>query len=1042
MKYYYILIVFLYLIFSINISFSIDVISSQVQCLNNIAINTGDVTLNPTNGAELKTIFCGLGSNLCHDNGSVSQISITQVTQYSLSSADILCFPNLVYFKGKKLTSISPSFFITFNPSITDMDIYASNLVQLDFPINPLRQLLFGGVSLIKMTSLNNVKSFGAYDDSDITIDTSGDTSNSVLWNFGCYTNNIPNFSVGLPLLTSLSFGIGSAFVESSLDNVISYDGKIKSLAFSGAGKEIPFPMKLSELQNCKITTLNFQYGVNLKTSNYIDLSNIPFLNTFYILEAGPNFNINGNFPFKALPTTVTDLEINNGNIPNFPDLNIFNSTSYVMLQNLKMTGSLPVNPLKNTNTINLSQNLINGTIDDSWCNIFLTINNNQLTGSIPDCNYCYLKDSSVYLRFAGNNFNNYLPGTATCDHSKIIASFDKNSKGLILHGKNLGTLPTNIKSKPSCTFTYDWKTLNYTASCNDDPDKVELYFVPPNVNFTLSTGKLAPIITSMVQDNDTFTIEGSYLSYIGSEVKVTIGDTPIQCMVIDDDPMNTSFYQAKCKINYPIVEYGEKLVSVSVYNKVGTIKINLKHTPVPCPIEDCNGNGICNDHIGVCECNEKWATVGSSICTVANHYVSSYVPLVDDETVISFYGWFGLSYNNLSITIGEQNCGNNIFINQTFFNCTLLPSSSPSLLDKAFTQQLLNVTQNGISWSSLIYPYVNPILSCPNNCGNNATNGRCDTKTGNCWCNTGFTGLDCSPIPSTKSDIPTSNTNVDNVGVVGISNEQSQFSISIDSILEIDFYGNPVAGKSKILSKNWILSQSKDNQGITIFKQTFDTAIMELKIQEVQQTTLFTFANNQFTVQSGGIKISMSISNWNFTNTLNTLDIKLSSNSTINPKATTENKCNDDDLFNVESESNNKFISSLNYIKISKQGKQLYGRFQDKFLSDGRPTMLTTKLLSFDNEKVIMVISLPHCENKCELDPDFSVLVSPNFKSSDSCISNNQNGGKNKPWLIPVAVVIPIVGVCLIAVIVIIIIKKNSIAIKIGLNSISMKRR
>ncbi|KAN0026228.1 hypothetical protein ACTFIV_007212 [Dictyostelium citrinum] len=127
-----------------------------------------------------------------------------------------------------------------------------------------------------------------------------------------------------------------------------------------------------------------------------------------------------------------------------------------------------------------------------------------------------------------------------------------------------------------------------------------------------------------------------------------------------------------------------------------------------------------------------------------------------------------------------------------------------------------------------------------------------------------------------------------------------------------------------------------------------------------------FTFAGNQFTVSKDSFKLSLSVSNWNYK-------------------------------------------KNVNYLKISKSGKTLYGRFQDKMLSDGRSTITITKIISKDDKKVVISLDMPHC-NQCLLNPDFSVIINSDFKSSDLCGKQNK-----KPWLIPVAVTVPVVGCALI---------------------------
>ncbi|KAN0052838.1 hypothetical protein ACTA71_006945 [Dictyostelium dimigraforme] len=216
------------------------------------------------------------------------------------------------------------------------------------------------------------------------------------------------------------------------------------------------------------------------------------------------------------------------------------------------------------------------------------------------------------------------------------------------------------------------------------------------------------------------------------------------------------------------------------------------------------------------------------------------------------------------------------------------------------------------------------------------------------CQCLTGYTGLDCQPLPKNEN-LPESTTIIDpSSGSTNISNEQTVFQISINSVVEVDFNGNEISNSQIYLSNNWKLES--------------------------------------------GVKLSFSISNWNYQKV---------------------NTCNDDDndgessFESLSLSSNNQSDHlNLNYLKFTINGKTLQGRFQDKMLSDGRSTITLSKVLSKTNNMVVIGLELPHCI-QCLPDPDFSVILSPNFETLDSCKSLNDN---RKPWLIPVVFVVPII--------------------------------
>ncbi|KAM9943008.1 hypothetical protein ACTFIT_006404 [Dictyostelium discoideum] len=95
---------------------------------------------------------------------------------------------------------------------------------------------------------------------------------------------------------------------------------------------------------------------------------------------------------------------------------------------------------------------------------------------------------------------------------------------------------------------------------------------------------------------------------------------------------------------------------------------------------------------------------------------------------------------------------------------------------------------------------------------------------------------------------------------------------------------------------------------------------------------------------------------------------------------------CNDE---NTEIDTIGDDDNSLNYISIKKDSKVLY---------DDRSTYMSSIIKSKNNESIIVAMNLPHFIRLCKIDPDFSVLLSTNFKSS--CPSDND-----------VAVTVPIVS-------------------------------
>ncbi|KAK5578491.1 hypothetical protein RB653_008162 [Dictyostelium firmibasis] len=430
----------------------------------------------------------------------------------------------------------------------------------------------------------------------------------------------------------------------------------------------------------------------------------------------------------------------------------------------------------------------------------------------------------------------------------------------------------------------------------------------------------------------------------------------------------------------------------------------------IPCQ-DDCNSylqQGSCNNITGVCTCtNNKWTN--GSYCSIPNHFCSSITPAPSGVGgPITLYGWFGNEHNDLMISIGGLPC-NYTAVSIDQINCTVASNTGI---------QTVNITQNQISWIGINkFQYYQIIKPCPNKCSNQ---GICNQTNGQCNCNNGYSGFDCSatiptgnstesnsePLPITKSEI-----NIE-TGTFSLNNEETKYKLYIKSLIEVDINNNPV--KTFDLQDNMINTDSNDLTGTYLFKQTLSSknnnnssGYIISTIQEIKKTKEMNFAGVDFKLESGSIKVSIEINNYTYSSNLNTLQLLFISS--VNEESdSNSNKCNDKNTLvqNIND-------SDLNYIKMEKNGKILMGRFVNSVISDNRPTLITSTNLrgqGSDSDSIIVTLNLPHCINQCQIDPDFSVLVSPSYKSN----CDTDSGGRKK-WFLPVVIVVPVVCVCII---------------------------
>ncbi|KAN0015373.1 hypothetical protein ACTFIU_008104 [Dictyostelium citrinum] len=419
------------------------------------------------------------------------------------------------------------------------------------------------------------------------------------------------------------------------------------------------------------------------------------------------------------------------------------------------------------------------------------------------------------------------------------------------------------------------------------------------------------------------------------------------------------------------------------------------------CIPNDCYSRGSCDFTVGNCSCFDKqW--FGDN-CSIPYQYITSITPSTTDGGLATIYGLFGDVHVGLSIKLDNVDC-----------NITNYSTDEISFLAPPGTgKKSLSLSQNGI----IIYEeyrYENKIQLCPANC---SRNGICNSSNGECNCNDGYTGYDCSIRSGNSNGNPTNTTIDPTTGGTIITNNEINFNIYFKSIFEIDYNGKIV--QEYPLKNNWkINSNSTINQRYQLVQniQHKGTCTITSIIEEITNSNgkQFTFADTTFTLEQGSIKFTISINNYTYQNNLNTLQLQLVSFIGDNNNNDNDNNCNENQT-EIETNNNQEGKLNFNYIKISKNNRILVGRFINKLVSNGRSTFLSTSITndtqsSSSSPSVIVSLNLPHCKD-CLIDPDFSLVLTSDFKSN----CDNDDSSKSN-WVIPTAVVISVVGASIIA--------------------------
>ncbi|KAM9984832.1 hypothetical protein ACTFIY_009266 [Dictyostelium cf. discoideum] len=974
----------------------VDLIISERTFLLDLAQKVNDTKLNIIG---LESMICvnitGCG---CDNNGYLTRLSITSSSENAINWNDLNGFSKLESLSINRAYIDDVNFIFNPIPTISYLVIYTFSSLSFDQPFPNYYSfecnLIIHNYPIInlKISNFANVKEFTLLNEINIEYDGVDLSSNNLRY-LTMVSSNVPNVT-SLSKLIYLKYTISqNYFNESSFSNILSLN-KLQTIdLYFQSSISYDFPVEFSLMENPQWYSMNMYYG-NWKTpSQYIDFSNHKRSDVLmFIYFSGPNFNINGSIPFSNLPgNTCSMFGMIFGYYTKLPDMKLFESCRGISLQNLGIGGNLPsvkdtLQKSKLTSRVSLNNNFLTGTIDESWCSIGLDISNNSLTGKLPDCKYCYQNDPMYQSFYSLNKFTNYNTN-ATCTYEQIsVYKIIVNDIGVVLIGKNIGFNLANIETYPKIVFQTN--NLNDSFSGfflngnNGSYDIIQVRFLVPGINFTISLKNSPPIANAGSFGTDTIFIFGEYFSYDKSGISVEIynGRENLNCIVV-----YSTFDKIICKINVPVFVYG-------VISK-GNLKVNGYNTTFPISLLNTTIiNGYCDDLTKSCYCYSKWTRLNQySPCTIPNHYLSS-SSIVQSNIGgdITLSGWFGDVHDDPIVLLNNKPVKIELIDNETIV-ITIPPGVG---------SRSIEIIQNNITWSGSIYPYSESTIKCLNNCSGN---GNCNSN-GECKCNDNYIGLDCSTNKDSGS--PPTHVIINPNGTTTITNEDTVYLIYINSISEIDLNNNQVPNSLINLKNGWKFDNNTSNSSITNFYQNINNVLIIMTIENIESNNgkEFTFAGNQFTVSKDGFKLSLSVSSWNYKSNLNTLQIQMSSDISTN-ESDKINNCIYNEHTNVETSSNSNNLQNVNYLKISKNGKTLYGRFQDKMLSDGRSTTTITKIISKDDKKVLISLDMPHC-NQCLLDPDFSVIINSDFKPSDSCDKENK-----KSWLIPVAVTVPVVG-------------------------------
>ncbi|KAM9968023.1 hypothetical protein ACTFIW_002454 [Dictyostelium discoideum] len=812
--------------------------------------------------------------------------------------------------------------------------------------------------------------------------------------------------------------------------------------------------------------------GLNLRTYN-----------------SATNFNYQGHIPLNLPQSVkifqISDGSFSVG-VKEF--LSAYPNISTVSITNNQINANFSEWKNRGYDQFSISGNNFQGTVDSSWCTTMTTLFRNKLTGDLPSCFACHLYSTTINSTVSENFFNPIPPCTTLIPNLRFNSSSNilylyGDDLGFYDIDIKIVTIPEKLFNH--LIYSKLFYCNKFTQS--DLPEILTLDFTSANKTFILSTVEKPPVVNlvTVASSSALLIFDGSFFNYNKSSIEITVDS--LTCLIIQTTFNQTScliqgsynknsiaqisisvesYYTTELKIlqtnlfaylNQSTAVYSCSLdcqcsfscpndctnpLAGTCNSSTGVCNCFTDFQGLDCslPFKACSSDcssplnqGSCNNQTGICQCKPNYQ---GSNCKIPSHYITSVIPCSIDGGEVLISGWFGNNndgthlLSSYNIVIGSLDCIVTS-INETEIKCNLGAGTGTKNI-KIINSINPNVIFNGNG----LFNYQNPIKTCPNSC-TSLNNGKCNSNTGECQCNDKFIGFDCStPIKIIESAPPTNTSINKDTGGIELTNQDTIYEISIISLNEISIDGSII--KSHQLKGNW----SSDNTTITPDSNYFkfsqklinNTCKITFTIEEIKlKDKNFTFGTTTFKVEKDSIKLSVLIQDYQYQSSLNTLQLIFYSavGNDTNTNSNSNNDCNKQDTSIDTSNANNQ--QNSNYIQISKNSKTLVGRFINQVIADSRSTFMSSTIIkgndnnnksSSSSSSVMLGLNLPHCK-ECLIDPDFSVLVSPDFK--ESC---NESTNKNK-WLIPVVVVVPVVGCAIIVALSVVLFKKYKYNLK-----------
>eukprot|EP01133_Synstelium_polycarpum_P015048 gene15048-17806_t len=269
----------------------------------------------------------------------------------------------------------------------------------------------------------------------------------------------------------------------------------------------------------------------------------------------------------------------------------------------------------------------------------------------------------------------------------------------------------------------------------------------------------------------------------------------------------------------------------------------------------------------------------------------------------------------------------------------------------------------------------------------------------------------------------PTVNIDIDNDNDESVANSTISSTIKIVKLIELDAQGQTLvsipldvwtfSNESAIGHTKYVYSVSVSpsptvqSTNITVYLEWFDS----LKVIE--------FAGLELNVQPFTLKYSINMTSYSFSSATNTLQLVMEAEMVNQDKNQTSCSVSNHGATDEQ---------HLDWIKMTVNGRSLFGQFLPRCILDKRPVRIGATLLNKDSVvvdshliKSQIAINIPHYSESINIDPNFGFLVEGQDSDVDTCSSK-----KKSNIVLIAAIVAGIVGAAIITIGVVFLFKKR----------------